>query len=428
MSNALLITFYFPPAGGPGVHRWLRFSKFFKENNWNLTVYCPENAAWPVVDKELEHEIPSDIKIIRRPIFEPQKYIQKKAGFEGGAGIGSQKKKGLITKLLIWARGNLFIPDARRFWINPSYRFLKHYLKENPSITHIISTGPPHSMHLIARKLKHSFPHLKWVADFRDPWTEIDYYQELLPGKYADKRQKALELAVLKEADLVVSIGEDSAQGLEKIGGRKVEVITNGFIFPEFDVQDQKLDSKFTISHFGSMPASRNPHVLWQALENVLKIQPALKSHLEIQLFGSVDFTITESIKKHQLESYFHGAKSVSHAESLLLQRQTQLLLLVANKSINSKGILTGKFFEYLGAKRPIFVVGQKDSDLEKVVNDTDSGCFIDYDNIKEAESYLLECFELYQKEQLFNQAKNIEQFHSQEIARTFLRKLKELK
>lgn len=427
MSNALLITFYFPPAGGPGVHRWLRFSKFFKENNWNLTVYCPENAAWPVVDKELEHEIPSDIKIIRRPIFEPQKYIQKKAGFEGGAGIGSQKKKGLITKLLIWARGNLFIPDARRFWINPSYRFLKHYLKENPSITHIISTGPPHSMHLIARKLKHSFPHLKWVADFRDPWTEIDYYQELLPGKYADKRQKALELAVLKEADLVVSIGEDSAQGLARIGQRKVEIITNGFIFPEFDADKQVLDKRFSIAHFGSMAASRNPEILWLALSELVKELPALAAHLEINLYGSVDFSVLESIEKNGLSAYFSGTKNVTHAQSISLQRSTQLLLLVANKSINSKGILTGKFFEYLGAKRPMIVIGAKKSDLEQIVQHTNAGYFVGYEELEQMKTYLKEAFEQYLNNELTSNATNTEAFHSRVLLKNYLQLMEQL-
>lgn len=421
MSHALLITFYFPPAGGPGVHRWLRFSKYFKENNWDLTVYCPENAAWPVIDYELEKEISTDITILRRPIFEPQKYIQKKAGFEGGAGLGSHKKKGILKRLMIWARGNLFIPDARRFWINPSYRYLKTYLTDHPEITHIISTGPPHSMHLIAQKLKRKFPHLKWVADFRDPWTEIDYYQELLPGKFADKRQKALELSVLKEADLVVSIGSDSAEGLARIGGRKVEIVTNGFIFPEFNAEEVQLDSKFTIAHFGSMAASRNPEVLWNALSELVKENSQLAQELEINLYGSVDFNVIDSIEKNELNKFFSGVKNVTHGESLTIQRQTQLLLLVANKSINSKGILTGKFFEYLGAKRPMVVVGAKDSDLEQIVQHTNAGHFVGYDELESMKNYIRLAFESYLNNELRSNPINTEEFHSKVLCRKFL-------
>jgi hypothetical protein len=417
----LLITYYWPPAGGPGVHRWLRFSNYFKENGWDLTVYCPEDAAWPVIDQGLMSELPSDIKLIRRKIFEPHKYLQKKAGFEGGAGIGSKNKGGIIKRLMIWTRGNLFIPDSRRFWINPSYRYLKKHLKSNPDIRHIISTGPPHSMHLIALKLKQHFPDLKWTADFRDPWTEIDYYQELLPGKFADKQQKKLEKAVLRQADLVVGIGADCANGLERIGGRKVEIVTNGFIFPEFDEKQTQLDEKFTIAHFGSMAASRNPIVLWKALAAVLQKDSSLQEHLRINLYGSVDFSITESLLEYGLSSYFGGAQNVTHAESIQLQRTTQLLLLVANKAVNSKGILTGKFFEYLGAKRPMLVVGQKDSDLEKVVEETQSGYFVDYDEVEATICFIEESFEKFKRKSLYSQPVHTEQFHSKTLAKKYL-------
>lgn len=421
IKKALLITYYWPPAGGPGVHRWLRLSKYFKENKWKLTVYCPENAAWPIIDEGLLKEVPNDIELIRTSIFEPHKYIQKKAGFEGGAGIGSDKKKGLIKNLLIWVRGNLFIPDSRRFWIKPSYRFLSNYLKQHPDVTHIISTGPPHSTHLIAYKLKMRNPTLKWVADFRDPWTEIDYYEELHLGKWADKKQKRLEKIVLTTADLVVTVSDDTAVGLKQIGQRTVEVVTNGFIFPEFNNLDVELDKKFSISHFGSMPASRNPIVLWRALQELITEIPELKNHLEINLFGSVDYTIIENLKQLNLLDYYSGSKKLNHEESIIQQRKTQILLLIANNSINSKGILTGKFFEYLGAKRPIFAVGQRNSDLEKSINETQSGCFVDYDAIASAKNWLTDCFAKYQLNQLYIQPKNIDKYHSQQLAKKYI-------
>lgn len=417
----LLITYYWPPAGGPGVHRWLRFSNYFKENGWELTVYCPEDAAWPVIDQGLTSDIPTDIRLIKRKIFEPHKYLQKKAGFEGGAGIGSKNKGGIIKRLMIWTRGNLFIPDSRRFWIKPSYRYLKKHLKNNPDIRHIISTGPPHSMHLIALKLKQHFPDVKWTADFRDPWTEIDYYQELLPGKFADRQQKKLEKNVLKQADLVVGIGEDCASGLERIGGRKVEIVTNGFIFPEFDEKQVQLDKRFTIAHFGSMAASRNPIVLWKALAAVLQKNSSLQKYLQINLYGSVDFSVTESLHEYGLTSYFDGAKNVTHAESIQLQRTTQILLLVANKAVNSKGILTGKFFEYLGAKRPMLVVGQADSDLEKIVEETQSGCFVDYEDVNTTIRFIEDSFEKFQNKQLYSNPIHTEQFHSKTLTKKYL-------
>ncbi|MCO5260598.1 MAG: glycosyl transferase family 1 [Crocinitomicaceae bacterium] len=420
-NKALLITYYWPPAGGPGVHRWLRFSNYFKENNWDLVVYCPKDAAWPIIDQELIHEIPQNIEVIHQPIFEPQKYIQKKTGFTGGAGLGTTKNKSFFKQFIIWIRGNLFIPDARRFWIKPSARFLTKYLTEHPEITHIISTGPPHSMHLIGKKLKQQFPYIKWVADFRDPWTEIDFYSELNIGKWADKQQKKLEKTVLTNADLVLAIGDDCAKGLERIGGRKVEIITNGYQFPDFDPYKEQLDTKFTISHFGSMAPSRNPTELWEALRQLLDELPELKNYLQIQLFGSVDFSIIESINLAGLSDFFTGVQQLSHAESIQHQRKSQVLLLVANKAVNSKGILTGKFFEYLGAKRPMLVIGELESDLEKIVTVTQSGYFVDYTNVEKAKISIKECFSKFSLQQLYVNSKNTEQFHSSTLTKKML-------
>jgi glycosyltransferase involved in cell wall biosynthesis len=412
-----LITYYWPPSGGAGVHRWLRFSKYFKQNNCNLTVYCPKEAAWPVIDNALSNEVSGDINVIRRKIFEPHKYLGK-----GGTGVGftEQKKQGLIKKMMVWTRGNLFIPDSRVFWIKPSVRFLSSYLKEHPEIDTIISTGPPHSTHLIAHALQKKFD-IKWVADFRDPWTQIDFYEQLLPGKKADAKHKRLEQMCLEDADRVITVSQSCAEGLEEIGKRKVYVVTNGYEFPDFDARDIKLDKAFTISHFGSMPFARNPLVLWKGLEKLLKEIPALKDHLEIQLVGTVDHNVISSAEKHGLGDFIRLTPPVSHSESIDMQRSSQLLLLVANNTGNVKGILTGKFFEYLGAKRPIIGVGLKDSDLNNAMTDTDSGFFADYDDVEGVSNYLKSSFESFQNDKLHSTAKNLGQFHSQELAKKFI-------
>lgn len=419
--TALLITYYWPPAGGAGVHRWLRFSQFFKENGWNLHVYCPDQAAWPTLDHDLQSQVSEDLTIIRRKIFEPHKYLGKKNNPNIGGGLTHQGKASLVQRFIIWVRGNLFIPDARVFWICPSARFLNRYLKDHPEIDTIISTGPPHSMHLIARKLKRKCK-VQWIADFRDPWTDIDFYQELLPSRWADLRHKRLELSVLKEADKVVTVSTACAEGLEAIGKRKVEVITNGFIFPQFDGRAIELDTKFTIAHFGSMPFARNPKVVWQALSNLLKENESLKDNLEIKLVGPVDFQVIESIKSFGLESYVNALGSIPHAESIEMQRRSRILLLVANNTGNVKGILTGKFFEYLGAKRPILAIGEQISDLEEAMTSTQAGCFGDYNDVNTIQNYLQTCFDLYLKQELFHEPTNLEQFSSSSLAQKFTR------
>lgn len=425
LKHVLLITYYWPPAGGAGVHRWLRFSKFFKENGWQMHVYSPSNAQYPIMDEGLVHEVSPDLIHLQHPIFEVQQLIAQKAGFGKGSGVNTTKKKSWIQRSMIWVRGNLFIPDARVFWIRPSVKRLKAYLKEHPEITHIISTGPPHSVHVIARNLKRNFPNLNWMADFRDPWTQIDFYQDLLPGKWADKRQKEMEKSVLTEADSVITVSEDCATGLKKIGKRPVEVITNGFIFPDFDPRSKQLSKKFTITHFGSMAESRNPYVLWKALAELVNENQALANALKIELFGNVDNSVLESIQTHGLTPFFDGVQTVKHHESIELQQTRSLLLLVANNTPNVKGILTGKFFEYLGAKRPILGIGASDSDLANVMKETNSGILVEFEAVDSMKETIRHYFDLWQKGDLYVELKNIENYSSQNIAQHIIRLLK---
>ena len=417
--NILLITFYWPPAGGAGVYRWLRFSKYFKKNGCNLTVYCPENANWPIIDNELTEQIPKEIKVIRRKIFEPHKYLNKKNS--KGIGFSQSKKAGVIQTLIIWIRGNLFIPDARMFWIKPSTKFLSKYLKNHPEINTIISTGPPHSTHLIARNLKRKFG-LKWLADFRDPWTQIDFYEDLLPSKYANTKQKKLEKMCLIEADEVITVSESCGVGLEKISSRKIHIITNGYDFPTFDSSEIKLDKDFTIVHFGSMPFARNPKVLWDALSELIEEEDKFASKLKINLIGTTDYQVIDSIKKAGLKPYLSLISTIKHSESLKMQRKSQLLLLSVNNTGNIKGIITGKFFEYLGAKRPIIVIGKEGSDLEKIFKTTQAGHFSDFQDKESTKKYILNSFHLYQQNKLFNTAINIEKFHSESLAKNFIK------
>lgn len=423
MKRALLITYYWPPAGGPGVHRWLRFSKYFKQNGWDLTVYCPENAEWPVLDEELQNEASSELEIIRQPIFEPHKYLGKKNNPNKGGAFTHDKKPSLKSRIIMWVRGNVFIPDARMFWIKPSVKFLCNYLKKNPEITTVITTGPPHSMHLIGLGLKQKLG-IHWVADFRDPWTQIDFYDELMLSDWADKKHHRLEKEVLEQADVVVTISKHCAIGLEEIGKRKVEVITNGFEFEEFNPQDYPLDDTFTIAHLGSMPAARNPKLLWGALAELVKGNITFSKRLKIKLVGPVDISILNDIKHNGLGEYLEHIEKVSHAESIRLQRSTPVLLLIANDTGNTKGILTGKFFEYLGAYRPILAFGEHDSDLEKAMNDTKAGYFVDRNDAKKISKAITALFHDNQNQILFPGAINIEQFSSFKLAEKIIRLL----
>ncbi len=414
-----MITYYWPPSGGAGVHRWLRFSKYLAENNCNLTVYCPDDAAWPIRDEALMQEVPENITVIRRGIFEPHKYLG--GSKSTGVGFTEEKSPSAFKKFIIWVRGNMFIPDSRAFWIKPSIRFLSKYLKDHPEIDTIISTGPPHSTHLIARGLKKQFK-LKWIADFRDPWTQIDFYEQLATGKKADAKHKQLEKAVLNEADEVVTISDSCADGFKEIVDRDIKVITNGYEFPDFNENEVQLDEAFTIVHFGSMPFARNPLVLWKALGELKKEDHPIKSKLKIRLIGTVDYQVINSMNENGLEEFLEQVPPVSHNESIQMQRQSQLLLLVANNTGVVKGILTGKFFEYLGAKRPILAIGLKNSDLEAAMNSTNAGKFIGFEEVTAMKEVLINYFNEYTQGELKSQSTNLEQYHSATLATEFVK------
>ncbi len=416
MKEALLITYYWPPAGGPGVHRWLRFSRYFAANGWKLTVYCPKDAEWPVLDKELEKQVDPSLTILRRPIFEPHKWLGKKNNPNKAGAFTHEGKASLKTRLIMWVRGNWFIPDARRFWIKPSVRFLEKYLRQHPEISVVISTGPPHSLHLIGAALQKKCG-IKWVADFRDPWTGIDFYRDLMPGKQADALQHKLEKECLSAADAVVTISRHVAMELEEKGGRRVDVITNGYTFDYFDPKSVPYDSFFSLAHFGSMPASRNPESLWKELGMLVTEDDEWRKKLKIKLVGPVDGSVFRSLKSHNLENYVEHIPQVTHARSIDMQKRSALLLLVANTTGVSKGTLTGKFFEYLGARRPIFALGPAGGDLEEAFKQTTCGYFLDYPDSSGIRKALETAFVDWKNNRLYVHSEGLDLYSSSSLA-----------
>ena len=310
MKRVLIITYYWPPSGGSGVQRWLKMSKYLPENGWQPVIYTAEGAEYPVEDLSLEKDVAPEAEIIRRPIIEPYSFYKKFLGIKKDEKIKAgfinegKKKSAWKENVSIWLRGNLFIPDARCWWVRPSVRFLKKYLQENP-VDAIISTGPPHSMHLIAKELHKKF-NIPWVADFRDPWTDIDFFSELKLTKRSLKKHHKLQYQVLTEASKVVTVGWDWAKGLESHGAKDVAVITNGY---DFNIEELKtksdLSEKFTMSHVGIIGATRNATKFWAALGELIKDNniPDFSNLLKIRLIGQVDNSVLLSIKENNLEN-----------------------------------------------------------------------------------------------------------------------------
>ncbi len=404
MKKVLILTYYWPPSGGAGVQRWLKFVKYLQEFGWEPVVYTVQDGEMPVIDESLQKDIPAGITILKQPIWEPymiyKRFSGKKKGDKINAGfLNENKKQGFKDKLSIWIRGNFFIPDARKFWIKPSISYLNNYLSEN-TIDAVISSGPPHSMHMIALGLKKQFPQLKWIADFRDPWTNIDFYDQLMLMNWADRKHHRMELAVLKNADLVVSIGEQMScefQGLLQKSGTsnpsKFAVITNGFDQDDVSETPIEKDPKFSIAHIGTLVKDRNPAGLWKVLSQLVQANEAFRNQLEIKLVGKVDYYVTEQLELAGLTPFVRKIDYLPHSEVILEQQRSHVLLLLVNNTPNAKGILTGKFFEYMASRAPILAIGPTDGDLAKIVHATHSGLISDFDDEEGLKKNVLDYF-----------------------------------
>ena len=227
----LIISYYWPPAGGPGVQRWLKFVKYLPDFNIEPHVYIPENPTYPLLDEKLLSEVSNKAVIIKQSIFEPyglaSVFSKNKTKKISSGIIPNQKKQSFVEKAMLWIRGNVFIPDARVFWVKPSVKFLKRYLQEN-QIDTIITTGPPHSLHLIGLQLKKEL-NITWLADFRDPWTTIGYHKQLKLSSWAAKKHKDLEKEVMNTCDQLLVTSPTTKTEFQAITSKPIEVITNGY-------------------------------------------------------------------------------------------------------------------------------------------------------------------------------------------------------
>ncbi len=427
MKRALIVTYYWPPAGGPGVQRWLKFVKYFREFGVEPIVYIPENPSYPLVDENFANEVPSDIEILKHPIKEPYRFasaFSKKKTKQMSSGIIPKKKTSAMEKLMLYVRGNFFIPDARVGWVKPSVKFLSEYITKNP-VDVLITTGPPHSLHLIGMQLKKELG-IKWIADFRDPWTTIHYHKSLRLNKASERKHKELEAAVLNSADTVVVTSPTTKAEFERITNKPIAVITNGF-----DTSEEisvSLDAKFSISHIGSLLSERNPEVLWQTLRKISEEIPSFKEDLQLKFAGAVSEEIKKSLDRNNIlmNSIFTGY--VSHSEALKMQNQSQLLLLVEIDSAETKAIIPGKLFEYLAARRPIIALGPKGSDIKGIVEETQAGTYFNYSEAEALESEMLRYYSDFKNGSLSISSQGIEKYSRRELTRRMALTIQNLK
>lgn len=416
MKKVLLITYYWKPAGGPGVQRWLKFVKYLREFQVEPIVYIPKNPNYPIIDLNIGNDLPSDLKIISQPIIEPYKISEifsKKKTKTMSSGIISSKKRTLFEKIMLWVRGNLFIPDARFLWIRPSIQFLEKYIAEN-QIDTIITTAPPHSIHLIGLGLKKKLPAIKWIADFRDPWVNIGYHSDFYLTKWARKKHEFLEKSVLQLADRVIVTSFSTQKEFQQKTQKPIITITNGYD-TEIHKKNKKTDF-FIISHIGSLLSERNPKLLWKVLSDLVVENQEFAQKFRLVLAGKVSDEIFTDLKENKLDRFTDFKGYLSHNEAIALQKESSLLLLLEIDKPHTQGIIPGKLFEYMASGSPILAMGYKVWDVEKIICETQTGIVVlssDYQQIKKE---ILRFFEFHQQGELSSVSSEIEKYHRRNL------------
>jgi glycosyltransferase involved in cell wall biosynthesis len=382
MKKVLIISYYWPPAGGSGVQRWLKFAKYLPKYNWKPIVYTPENPYFEVKDQALLDNISEEIEVWKTPIWEP--YSLKDKLF--GKGKKSQSaglilnNKSLKNKVLNWVRGNVFIPDPKVYWAKPSIKFLQDKIKKE-GVEYIITTGPPHSMHLIGLGLKKVIPNLKWIADFRDPWSELDLLDEFHLSKSSRNKHQKLEKEVLQTADVTLTVSETWVKDLVRLAAKRVELITNGYDLADFESKP-KMNDKFIIGHYGLLNHLRNPKHLWKTLNELCYENSDFASKLEIHLSGNIDAEVIAEIEEYpNLKDRLKQLGYLSHSGVLEEYMNASVLLLLLFNSKSGVGNYPAKIFEYLATKTSILAFGPSGSDTEKLISKTNSGIFFTYEN-----------------------------------------------
>ena len=389
LNKIILISYYWPPSGGPGVQRWLSLAQHIQDLGMDLTVIIPETPFYPQIDEGLFSSIPNKIKVVKVRSIEPLRWINrlslgKSKNFSKG--LISNENRSWIKKLVFWLRANYFFPDARLFWSRSVIQYLKKEI-EDP-IT-LITTGPPHSAHLVGLRLKGLFEHIKWISDLRDPIADLGYLQLLPLTERTKNRHQRLEKLIVTRSDAIVTTSFSLTKHLSeryKEYSEKFKCITNGY--DGSLIENNLAPEGFYMVHSGSLFAHRNSVNLWRTISERVKTSKDWRAHLKIFLVGEVSQDVKNTLINLGLEPYvyFLGYQTKEYCEQL--ERKAACLLLLESSVSGYNYAIPGKLFNYLKARRPILAIGPENWDVQKIL-DSQTSHLVTSDNELAIGAYL---------------------------------------
>lgn len=422
--NVLIIAYYWPPSGGSGVQRWLKFVKYLPQFGWTPHVFTPENPSFAVKDESLQKDVPAEARVIRFPIWEPYDAFFKLTSLFGKKKsakptdlVGSGNSS-MFHQVSTWIRGNFLIPDPRVFWVRPSAKFLTNYIREH-NIKTVITTGPPHSLHLIGLRLKRDNPEIKWLADFRDPWSEWGFLDSLKVGPSARRSHQRHEAKVLRHADEILTITPYYVRRFESLGNRKVNLLTNGYDENDFHDVHIVRPAKFTIRHVGIINELCDPRPFMQAVLELLRSDGDFRSNTVIEFIGEIHPRFRKYVQEsNELSLITKFPGSLPHSQLLSIYGESSLLLLVLTGYKDAEGYMPGKLFEYLATGLPILGIGPEHGDAAALLKETSSGIMIDGDSSASIRNILIKNFHAWKKGELMSGPGGIIKYSRKEITR----------
>lgn len=379
MKKVLIITYYWPPSGGAGVQRWLKFSKYLPQYGWEPVILTVDKAyaAFPALDFSLEKDIPENTRVFHTKATDWFRFYERDKSKIPSGGFATNRNDSFKGKLSRFLRGNFFIPDPRRGWNRYAFKKACELIKEE-EIRHIITTSPPHSSQLIGLKIKKQFPDIIWMADLRDPWTDIYYYDLFYPSFFSRKIDQGYESEVLHNADIITTVSPSLAKKFSlKINGiaEKISIVHNGYDESDFEHLNASTPSRFTISYTGTISESYPVDGFIKAVSSLIH-----NGHeLSLRFTGHISDVLKERlISTIGIDNLEFNAYS-DHKKIILQMLSSSMQLLVLAKDPGNRSFLPGKLFEYIASGKPILCLGPADGDAAEILDKGRFGKSFDY-------------------------------------------------